>query len=246
MLSGRLAVVTGAGSGIGRAVCRVFASEGATVIGADMNEKGMEETLAMIKDTGDHQSFQCDVSSSASVNNLLDKIKEKYSSAPQVAVNSAGITRDRTMMKLTEEDFDKVVNVNLKGTWLINKAVGKAMLTDKVPGSIVNISSLVGKTGNIGQTNYAASKAGVIGITKSMAKEMGKFNIRVNEVLPGFIETPMTETVPENLMQMTKLLIPLGRLGNPEEIANTCAFLASDKSSYITGATIEVTGGLFM
>lgn len=246
MLSGRLAVVTGAGSGIGRAVCRVFASEGATVIGADMNEKGMEETLAMIKDTGDHQSFQCDVSSSASVNNLLDKIKEKYSSAPQVAVNSAGITRDRTMMKLTEEDFDKVVNVNLKGTWLLNKAVGKAMLTDKVPGSIVNISSLVGKTGNIGQTNYAASKAGVIGITKSMAKEMGKFNIRVNAVLPGFIETPMTETVPENLMQMTKLLIPLGRLGNPEEIANTCAFLASDKSSYITGATIEVTGGLFM
>lgn len=246
MLSGRLAVVTGAGSGIGRAVCRVFASEGATVIGADMNEKGMEETLAMIKDTGDHQSYQCDVSSSASVNNLLDKIKEKYSSAPQVAVNSAGITRDRTMMKLTEEDFDKVVNVNLKGTWLLNKAVGKAMLTDKVPGSIVNISSLVGKTGNIGQTNYAASKAGVIGITKSMAKEMGKFNIRVNAVLPGFIETPMTETVPENLMQMTKLLIPLGRLGNPEEIANTCAFLASDKSSYITGATIEVTGGLFM
>nr|XP_011430925.2 estradiol 17-beta-dehydrogenase 8 isoform X2 [Crassostrea gigas] len=246
MLSGRLAVVTGAGSGIGRAVCRVFASEGATVIGADMNEKGMEETLAMIKDTGDHQSFQCDVSSSASVNNLLDKIKEKYSSAPQVAVNSAGITRDRTMMKLTEEDFDKVVNVNLKGTWLLNKAVGKAMLTNKVQGSIVNISSLVGKTGNIGQTNYAASKAGVIGITKSMAKEMGKFNIRVNAVLPGFIETPMTETVPENLMQMTKLLIPLGRLGNPEEIANTCAFLASDKSSYITGATIEVTGGLFM
>lgn len=246
MLSGRLAVVTGAGSGIGRAVCRVFASEGATVIGADMNEKGMEETLAMIKDTGDHQSFQCDVSSSASVNNLLDKIKEKYSSAPQVAVNSAGITRDRTMMKLTEEDFDKVINVNLKGTWLLNKAVGKAMLTNKVQGSIVNISSLVGKTGNIGQTNYAASKAGVIGITKSMAKEMGKFNIRVNAVLPGFIETPMTETVPENLMQMTKLLIPLGRLGNPEEIANTCAFLASDKSSYITGATIEVTGGLFM
>lgn len=246
MLSGRLAVVTGAGSGIGRAVCRVFASEGATVIGADMNEKGMEETLAMIKDTGDHQSYQCDVSSSASVNNLLDKIKEKYSSAPHIAVNSAGITRDRTMMKLTEEDFDKVVNVNLKGTWLLNKAVGKAMLTDKVPGSIVNISSLVGKTGNIGQTNYAASKAGVIGITKSMAKEMGKFNIRVNAVLPGFIETPMTETVPENLMQMTKLLIPLGRLGNPEEIANTCAFLASDKSSYITGATIEVTGGLFM
>lgn len=224
----------------------MFASEGATVIGADMNEKGMEETLAMIKDTGDHQSFQCDVSSSASVNNLLDKIKEKYSSAPQVAVNSAGITRDRTMMKLTEEDFDKVVNVNLKGTWLLNKAVGKAMLTNKVQGSIVNISSLVGKTGNIGQTNYAASKAGVIGITKSMAKEMGKFNIRVNAVLPGFIETPMTETVPENLMQMTKLLIPLGRLGNPEEIANTCAFLASDKSSYITGATIEVTGGLFM
>ncbi|XP_052674992.1 estradiol 17-beta-dehydrogenase 8-like isoform X2 [Crassostrea angulata] len=246
MLSGRLAVVTGAGSGIGRAVCRVFASEGATVIGADMNEKGMEETLSMIKDTGDHQSYQCDVSSSASVNNLLDKIKEKYSSAPQVAVNSAGITRDRTMMKLTEEDFDKVVNVNLKGTWLLNKAVGKAMLTNKVQGSIVNISSLVGKTGNIGQTNYAASKAGVIGITKSMAKEMGKFNIRVNAVLPGFIETPMTETVPENLMQMTKLLIPLGRLGNPEEIANTCAFLASDKSSYITGATIEVTGGLFM
>ncbi|XP_022325905.2 (3R)-3-hydroxyacyl-CoA dehydrogenase-like [Crassostrea virginica] len=246
MLSGRLALITGAGSGIGRAVCRVFASEGATIIGADMNEKGVEETMAMIQGSGDHLSFQCDVSNSASVTNLVDKIKEKYSAAPQIAVNAAGITRDKTMMKLTEEDFEKVINVNLKGTWLINKAVGKAMLSDKLPGSIVNISSLVGKTGNIGQTNYAASKAGVIGLTKSMAKEMGKFNIRVNAVLPGFIETPMTETVPEHLMQMTKLLIPLGRLGNPDEIANTCAFLASDKSSYITGATIEVTGGLFM
>ncbi|XP_048777524.1 estradiol 17-beta-dehydrogenase 8-like [Ostrea edulis] len=246
MLSGRLAVVTGAGSGIGRAVCRIFASEGATVIAADMNDKGMAETMSMIQDTGDHQSYQCDVSSSASITDLVGKIKERYSSAPHVAVNSAGITRDRTMMKLTEEDFDKVIDVNLKGTWLLNKAIGKAMLSDKVPGSIVNISSLVGKTGNVGQTNYAASKAGVIGLTKSMAKEMGKFNIRVNAVLPGFIETPMTEVVPENLMQMTKLLIPLGRLGNPEEIANTCAFLASEKSSYITGATIEVTGGLFM
>ncbi|XP_061170129.1 estradiol 17-beta-dehydrogenase 8-like [Saccostrea echinata] len=246
MLTGRLAVVTGAGSGIGRAVCRVFASEGATIIAADTNEKGMEETMSMIKDTGDHQTYPCDVSNSASVNDLVSKIKERYSSAPHVAVNSAGITRDRTMMKLTEEDFDKVIDVNLKGTWLLNRAVGKAMLADKVPGSIVNISSLVGKTGNIGQTNYAASKAGVIGLTKSMAKEMGKFNIRVNAVLPGFIETPMTDVVPEHLMQMTKLLIPLGRIGNPEEIANTCAFLASDKSSYITGATIEVTGGLFM
>ncbi|XP_062619276.1 estradiol 17-beta-dehydrogenase 8-like [Saccostrea cucullata] len=195
---------------------------------------------------GDHQKYPCDVSDSASVNDLVSKIRERYSSAPHVAVNSAGITRDRTMMKLTEEDFDKVIDVNLKGTWLLNRAVGKAMLADKVPGSIVNISSLVGKTGNIGQTNYAASKAGVIGLTKSMAKEMGKFNIRVNAVLPGFIETPMTDVVPEHLIQMTKMLIPLGRLGNPEEIANTCAFLASDKSSYITGATIEVTGGLFM
>ncbi|XP_062601474.1 estradiol 17-beta-dehydrogenase 8-like [Saccostrea cucullata] len=197
-------------------------------------------------DRGDHQKYPCDVSNSASVNDLVNKIKERYSSAPHVVVNSAGITRDRTMMKLTEEDFDKVIDVNLKGTWLLNRAVGKAMLADKVPGSIVNISSLVGKTGNIGQTNYAASKAGVIGLTKSMAKEMGKFNIRVNAVLPGFIETPMTDVVPEHLIQMTKMLIPLGRLGNPEEIANTCAFLASDKSSYITGATIEVTGGLFM
>ncbi|KAJ8299989.1 hypothetical protein KUTeg_021508 [Tegillarca granosa] len=155
--------------------------------------------LALV--TGEHKAFEVDVSSSESVYSLMADVKKTFNGIPTIAVNSAGITRDAYMLKMTDENFDKVINVNLKGTYLINKAVTQALI------------------GNMGQTNYAASKAGVIGLTKSAAKELAKFGIRVNAILPGFIETPMTAAVPEHLIQMTQMLIPMTRLGKPEEVA---------------------------
>lgn len=246
LLAGRLALVTGGGSGIGRAVCQVLAREGASIAVVDINHKNAEETIKSIS-KGEHKAFEIDVSSSESVYSLMADVKKTFNGIPTIAVNSAGITRDAYMLKMTDENFDKVINVNLKGTYLINKAVTQALVETKTQGgSIVNFSSIVGKIGNMGQTNYAASKAGVIGLTKSAAKELAKFGIRVNAILPGFIETPMTAAVPEHLIQMTQMLIPMTRLGKPEEVAEVCAFLASDRSSYVTGACLEVTGGLAM
>ncbi|VDI02256.1 17beta-estradiol 17-dehydrogenase / 3alpha(17beta)-hydroxysteroid dehydrogenase (NAD+) [Mytilus galloprovincialis] len=249
MLAGKLALVTGAGSGIGRAICQAFAKEGAMVAMADVNKDGVHQVHESLKSIseGNHQPFTVDVSSSASVATLMTDIRDRYMAVPTIAVNSAGITRDTYMLKMKEEMWDEVINVNLKGTFLLNKAVSQAIVENKLSGgSIINLSSIVGKVGNVGQTNYGASKAGVIGFTKSAAKEVAKFNIRVNAILPGFIKTPMTEKVPEHLMQITQMLIPMTKLGEPEDIADACVFLASDKSRYITGATLEVSGGLFM
>ncbi|CAC5395968.1 HSD17B8 [Mytilus coruscus] len=247
MLAGRLALVTGAGSGIGQAICQAFAKEGALVAMADVNKDGVHhvhETLKSISE-GNHHPFTVDVSSSASVATLLTDIRDRYMAVPTIAVNSAGITRDTYMLKMKEEMWDEVINVNLKGTYLLNKAVSQGHCREQIKWWIHHqfINVLVG---NVGQTNYGASKAGVIGFTKSAAKELAKFNIRVNAILPGFIKTPMTEKVPEHLMQITQMLIPMTKLGEPEDIADACVFLASDKSRYITGATLEVSGGLFM
>ncbi|KAK3607232.1 hypothetical protein CHS0354_031730 [Potamilus streckersoni] len=244
MLAGRLALVTGGGSGIGRAVCQLLAKEGAGVAVVDLNKEAAQETLDRLP-KGNH-AFSADVSSSSSVKELLKQIKTSFHMVPSIAVNSAGITKDKMMLKMDEESFNKVINVNLKGTFLVNQAVSQAMLADKVPnGSIINISSIVGKVGNIGQVNYAASKAGVIGLTKTAAKELAGFGIRVNAVLPGFIQTPMTDVLPKNVMEIILQLIPAGKMGQPEDVAEACLFLASDRSRYITGTTIEVTGGLF-
>ncbi|KAL5011295.1 hypothetical protein ScPMuIL_009846 [Solemya velum] len=218
MLLGRLALVTGAGSGIGRAVCQVFAREGARVAVSDVSENAAMETLKSLQESEKHDVFVADVSSSPSVTQMIEQIKEKFSSVPSIA-----------------------------GTFLVNQVVSKAMLENKIDvGSIINISSIVGKVGNIGQCNYAASKAGVIGLTKASAKELARYGIRVNAVLPGFIATPMTDAVPDKVMKQIVPLIPMERMGQPEEVAETCLFLASRQSSYITGATIEVTGGFFM
>ncbi|KAK7502657.1 hypothetical protein BaRGS_00006232, partial [Batillaria attramentaria] len=244
LLAGRLAFVTGGGSGIGRAVCQALAKEGAAVAVADINRKQAEETLAMLDKNITSRAYELDVSSSGSVNTALGAICKDFSVTPCITVNAAGITRDNFMTKLDEKSFDEVINVNLKGTFLVNQAVGKAIAEAKLPSaSIVNISSIVGKTGNIGQANYAASKSGVIGLTKTAAKEFARFNTRVNVILPGFIETPMTKTVPEKLIGMVVYVTPLQRMGKPEEIADACVFLASDKSSFITGAVLEVTEG---
>ncbi|XP_041973926.1 estradiol 17-beta-dehydrogenase 8 [Aricia agestis] len=250
LVSGRLALVTGAGSGIGRAACQVLSREGATVIAADKNYNAAMETIkthtALASGAnmiGDHSAAELDVSDSSSVQKLLQTIKSQYNATPTIVVNSAGITRDNWLLKLSEEDYDSVANVNLKGTFLIMQTFGKAMADAKTPGSIVNISSIVGKYGNIGQSNYAASKAGVVAMTQTAAKELGKLNIRVNAILPGFVNTPIISTVPDKVKEQMLKLVPLQRLGEPNEIAEVITFLSSDKSSFVTGAAIDVTGG---
>jgi len=163
-----------------------------------------------------------------------------------ILVNNAGITKDSLLMKMTDEQFDDVINVNLKAVYIITQLFAKLAIDQQRPMSIVNISSIVGKTGNLGQTNYSASKAGIIGFTKSAAKELARYNIRVNAVLPGFIKTPMTAKIPEKVISKFVERIPLGKMGDPEDIANAVNFLSSDLSSYMTGAQVEVTGGLDM
>ncbi|XP_026764393.1 estradiol 17-beta-dehydrogenase 8 [Galleria mellonella] len=250
IVAGRLALVTGAGSGIGRAACQVLSREGATVIAADRNYESAVETIKThtalasgANAVGDHSAVELDVSDSNAVQKLVQTTLKQYKVPPTIVVNSAGITRDNWLLKMSEEDYSRVLDVNLKGTFLVMQACAKALTDASLPGSIVNISSIVGKYGNMGQTNYAGSKAGVIGMSQSAAKELGKFNIRVNVILPGFIDTPIIKTVPDKVMQGILKLVPLGRIGNPIEVAEVIAFLGSDKSSFITGATLDVTGG---
>lgn len=180
-----------------------------------------------------------------SVSNAVANTCSQFKMAPSIVVNSAGITRDGYLLKMRESDYDDVYSVNLKGTFMVTQQFAKAMIEHKTPGgSIVNISSIVAKMNNIGQANYAATKAGVISFTEVASKEFGKFGIRVNAILPGYINTPMVSVVPDKIKEQVVARCPLGRLGDPSEIAEVIAFLASDKSSYINGAAIEVTGGL--
>ncbi|XP_046875196.1 estradiol 17-beta-dehydrogenase 8 [Hypomesus transpacificus] len=249
-LISRLAVVTGGGSGIGRAVCQRLASEGATVVVADLNEDSANQTLRILTHDlkgQDHMAAAVDVSSKESVEKLVTSIQCRYFQPPSVCVNAAGITQDDFLLKMEEADFDKVIRVNLKGSFLFTQAVSKALVACGAPkGSIITVGSIVGKVGNIGQANYSASKAGVEGLTRTAAKELSRFGIRCNCVLPGFISTPMTDKVPEKVISKITSMVPLGRMGDPAEVADVCAFLASDDSRYITGVSIEVTGGLFI
>lgn len=249
-LISRLAVVTGGGSGIGRAVCQRLASEGATVVVADVNEDSANQTLGILTHGfkgQDHIAAVVDVSSKESVEKLVTSIQCRYFQPPSVCVNAAGITQDDFLLKMEESDFDKVIQVNLKGTFLFTQAVSKALVACGAPkGSIITVGSIVGKVGNIGQANYSASKAGVEGLTRTAAKELSRFGIRCNCVLPGFITTAMTDKVPDKVISKITSMVPLGRMGDPAEVADVCAFLASDDSRYITGVSIEVTGGLFI
>jgi 17beta-estradiol 17-dehydrogenase/3alpha(17beta)-hydroxysteroid dehydrogenase (NAD+) len=244
LLKGRVAFVTGAGSGIGRQICRCFAREGAFVAGGDVDEASVRVTLAHLKDPAHHLSVEMDVTKEDQVRAALAAIIERYSKPPCILVNSAGITRDNFMLKMPLEDFDKVIEVNLKGTFLVTKIFAEAMVENNVTGTIINISSITGKNGNIGQSNYAASKAGVLALSGTAAKELAKHNIRVNSIVPGFMDTPMTKTVPQKLKDRLLPFIPMGRFGKPEEVAEIATFLASDRSSYVTGAAFNVTGGL--
>ncbi|XP_012525841.1 estradiol 17-beta-dehydrogenase 8 [Monomorium pharaonis] len=246
LIPGKLAFVTGAGSGIGREVCRVFAREGATVVATDQNIKTAEETVATLEGAG-HAALNVQVTDRNSVETAFKHVLKQFSRPPTIIVNSAGITRDNFLVKLSDNNFDDVINVNLKGTFLVMQTAVKAMMEANATknSSIINISSIVGKRGNIGQSNYCASKAGVVAMTKSASMEFGQFGIRVNVVLPGFIDTPITATVPDKVKDLFIKNIPLQRLGKPQEVAEVIAFLASDKSSYVNGASIEVTGGMY-
>lgn len=246
LVLGKLALVTGAGSGIGKATCQLLAKEGAKVIATDCNLKTVEDTLTLLSAvTNDlHLALELNVGSSDSVNNALQKVLDHYKQPPSVVVNCAGITRDNFLLKMSEADFDEVINVNLKGTYRMTQTFANAMVTSGVTNaSIINLASIVGKYGNIGQTNYCASKAAVEIFTRTAAKEFGKFGIRCNSVLPGFIKSPMTDAVPDKVKEKFIPLIAAGRFGNTEEVAQVITFLASDRSSYVNGVSIEVTGG---
>ncbi|XP_032094596.1 estradiol 17-beta-dehydrogenase 8 [Thamnophis elegans] len=246
-LRGALALVTGAGSGIGRAVSLRLAREGASVAAADVDEAGAAETLRALPPPGDHQAARVDVGCARSVEELLRTVQARFARPPTVCVNCAGITRDEFLLRQSEAAFEAVLRVNLKGAFLVTQAVAKALVeSGATGGSIVHLGSVVGKVGNLGQVNYAASKAGVEALAKTAAKELARYGIRCNTVLPGFIRTPMTDKVPTKVLDKFAAMVPMGRLGEPEDVADVCAFLASDESRYITGASLEVTGGLFI
>ena len=246
MLKGKCAIVTGAAKGIGKAIALKLASLGANIV---LNYRSSEEkaieTENEIKALGvEVLRVKGDISNISDVENLINTAKEKFGKI-DIMVNNAGITKDTLILRMKEEDFDSVINVNLKGVFNCLKTITPVMVKQR-EGKIINLSSVVGLSGNAGQVNYAASKAGVIGMTKSLAKEVGARGITVNAVAPGFIETDMTEVLGEKFKEETKKAIPLKRLGKPEDVANAVAFLASEDANYITGQVIQVDGGMVM
>lgn len=246
LLDGKTALVTGASRGIGRAITLRLAAEGASVaINYAGNTAKAEETKAAIEAAGGKAAlFQADVSDSAQVEQMVAAVTEAFGTI-DILVNNAGITRDGLLMRMKEEDFDAVLDTNLKGIFHVTKAVSKLMMKKRA-GRIVNMASVVGIMGNAGQTNYAAAKAGVIGFTKSAAREFAARGITVNAVAPGFIATDMTAAMPEKAKEATLAAIPLRRMGEPEDVANAVAFLVSDQASYITGQVVKVDGGMVM
>ena len=244
--AGKTAVVTGGSRGIGRAVCLELAKGGANVVLCYAgNESAAAETVSACEALGAKAlSVKCDVADSAQVKALMDEAVKAFGRI-DILVNNAGITRDGLLMMMKEDDFDAVLSANLKGTFLCMKAVSRTMMKQRY-GRIVNLSSVVGLRGNAGQVNYAASKAGVIGMTKSLAKELASRGVTVNAVAPGFINTDMTAAMTEAAKTATLASIPMQRLGAPEDIAKAVAFLASDDAAYITGQVLAVDGGMAM
>lgn len=243
---GKTAVVTGGSRGIGRALCLELAKGGANVVLCYAgNEAAARETAAAIEALGAKAlAVRCDVSDAAQADALVKTAVEAFGRV-DILVNNAGITRDNLLMRMSEADFDAVISANLKGTFLCMKAASKLMLKQRY-GRIVNLSSVVALRGNAGQVNYAASKAGVIGMTKSLAKELASRGVTVNAVAPGFIETDMTAALPESARAAAQGSIPMGRLGAPEDVARAVAFLAGDEAAYITGQVLAVDGGMSM
>ena len=242
-LLNKVSLITGAAQGIGLATALKFAAEGAVVIVCDLAQAGVDEAVAQCRALGAQaEGFVVDVTQRARVDEVVSRVKAQFGRI-DVLVNNAGITKDARLQKMTLEQFDRVIDVNLRGVFHCAQAVVDTMVAQG-SGVILNASSVVGIYGNFGQTNYAATKFGVIGFTKTWSRELGPKGVRVNAVAPGFIATPMVEAMPEKVLHDLKSKVPLGRLGRPQEIANVYAFLASDEASYINGEVIEVSGGM--
>jgi 3-oxoacyl-[acyl-carrier protein] reductase len=245
ILDGKTAIITGAARGIGQAIAKELASHGANLALCDLQADWLAETAALAEGLG--ATVKCisvDVSNGDAVTKAVAEVAEAFDSI-DILINNAGITKDGLMMRMSEADWDAVLSVNLKGTFLFTKAVSRPMMKQRA-GAIVNIASIIGLIGNAGQCNYAASKAGVIALTKSTAKELASRNIRVNAVAPGFIESKMTEVLSEDVRQTMLDQIPMKRFGGPEDVARTVLFLATEASSYITGQVLTVSGGMVM
>ena len=238
----KLAIVTGASRGIGRAIAEKLVVDGFFVIGTATSDQGADAISAYLVDGG--KGYKLNVADAADIDTFFKLIGETYDT-PAVLVNNAGITRDNLLMRMKDEEWDDIINTNLTSVFRMSKAVLRAMMKARY-GRIINISSVVGSTGNAGQTNYAAAKAGMVGFAKSMAKEVGSRGITINTVAPGFIDTDMTKELSDEIKNALLGSIALGRLGRPEEIAHAVSFLASEQASYITGETLHVNGGMYM
>ena len=238
----KLAIVTGASRGIGRAIAEKLVADGFFVVGTATSDSGADAISAYLGDNG--QGYALNVADASSIEGFIDSVSENYGT-PAVLVNNAGITRDNLLMRMKDEEWDDIINTNLTSVFRMSKAVLRAMMKARY-GRIINISSVVGSTGNAGQTNYAAAKAGMVGFSKSMAKEVGSRGITVNTVAPGFIDTDMTKELSDDIKNGLLSAIAVGRLGQPEEIAHAVSFLASEQAAYITGETLHVNGGMYM
>ena len=245
-LDGKTAIVTGASRGIGAEIAKYLAKEGARVaVNYSGSQSKAEEVVTAIETAGGEAfAIQASVGDAASVTEMIAATMERFGTI-DILVNNAGITRDNLLMRMKESEWDDVINTNLKGVFLCTKAVTRQMMKQRA-GRIINIASIVGVSGNAGQANYVAAKAGVIGLTKTTAKELASRNINVNAIAPGFITTEMTEELPEEVKSQMLTQIPLAKLGNPEDVAKAVVFLASDDSNYITGQTLHVDGGMVM
>jgi len=245
MPKGKVAIVTGASRGIGRSIALALAAEGAKIVAVDMAPEGIESLTSEIKaNGGEAVAVQGNVTVTADAERMVDAAVEAFGRA-DILVNNAGITRDGLLLRMKDEEWDAVLTVNLKGAFLCTRAASKVMAKQRY-GRIINIASIVGQMGNAGQANYCASKAGLMGLTKSNARELAKRNVTVNAVAPGFIATDMTEVLPEKVKQELAAQIPMERLGSADDIANAVVFLAAEKSAYITGQVIGVNGGMYM
>ncbi|MBD3264797.1 MAG: 3-oxoacyl-[acyl-carrier-protein] reductase [Candidatus Omnitrophica bacterium] len=240
--SGKVVLVTGGAQGIGRQIATDFAKGGAKVVLFDLNAEALKETSEELSQYSEVENYPVDVTDSASVESAVNKIIDN-SSKIDILINNAGITRDNLTFRLSDNDWDKVLAINLKGAFICSRICARHMVKRRY-GKIVNISSIIGIVGNAGQANYSASKAGLIGLTKSMAKEIGSRNVCINAVAPGYIQTKMTDVLPEKVKEEMLKRIPLGRLGTPGDVSSAVLFLASDSSDYITGQVLVVDGGM--
>jgi 3-oxoacyl-[acyl-carrier protein] reductase len=244
-LNGKVAIVTGASSGIGQAIALAMAQAGADVVVCGQNQERLAASAAKVTEAGRKVlQYAMNISQADPVQQMVEDVQKQWGHI-DIMVNNAGVTRDGLIIRMSEQDWDDVMTINLKSVFLCSKAVAKVMMKQR-SGSIVNIASIIGLIGNPGQSNYSASKGGIIAFTKSIARELSSRNIRANAIAPGFIETPMTEKIPEALQKKMLESIPLGRYGKPEDVANLAVFLGSERAAYITGQVISICGGMVM